>query len=120
MRWLLLLGLLAPALPAQDCHVFRSAFDNPFSDTKGYWQPRIAWHLEKAGVAWVATRKAPRWVKILPAVIVTGLHVRGAVRGYYKVNAGDWIADAWMVSASLVTPKVWAMGYPVAACFASP
>lgn len=113
----LLAGLLALPLSAQDCRVFRMAWDNPYDDRHFYRAPRIAWHAEKAGLSWLAMKKVPRWV---PAVFVTALHVRGVARGTYRLNLADWIADAWIVSLPAMPKRLALVSYLPAACFASP
>lgn len=116
---LFLLVVTAP-LSAQRCNVFTPGFDNPFSDHHDIRQLRISWHLEKAGVSWIATRKGPRWIRYAPMVLVTALHVRGAIKGSYRIDWHDWVADAWMVSLPAQQWWTWALGYPLAGCYAWP
>lgn len=121
----LMAGLFVARLSAQDCRIWQMAQDNPFSDSRHYTQPRIAWHAEKAAASWVGVtvaRKlhAPKWARVVPALVVTALHVRGTIRRTYRVNAADWIADAWIVSLPFLPRTVAAVSYLPAACYASP
>lgn len=113
--------------PAPDCRLSRRMYDNPFSDSRGYWQPRYAWHVERTLTGLVASavlRRAhvPRPVAVVvPALVVTALHVRGVIRGVYPLNPMDWFADAWMMSAAAMRPGFWLVGYAATGiCFASP
>lgn len=97
-----------------DCDVTRRAFDNPFSDRKGYWQPRIAWHAEYAAGSLAmgyGLKKlgAPTWLAATAPTIAIGLapHVRGHLKGYYAINIADWTFDLW----NRATPVFWAIGH---------
>jgi hypothetical protein len=106
---------LAISQPARDCRLTRSAFDNPFSDRQGYWQPRIAWHAEYAalsfGVAYAihrVTHLPPMWSA---AVTTVGLglvpHIRGGMINHaYAIHPMDWAFDTW----DRGTPFVWSVG----------
>jgi hypothetical protein len=134
--------------PAPDCDVRKSAFDNPFSDTNGYWQPRIAWHAEYALGSYFAASLVrrvthlPPWLSATVAAVGIGVlpHVRSVViqRGY-PINPGDLAFDAvnrgtpyvWLASHSDDSTRSWAANHwkPAAvwlmadlslACFSSP
>jgi hypothetical protein len=134
--------------PPPDCNVFKSAFDNPFSDTRGWTQPRIAWHAEYAvGSYFIASvvRKVthlPPWLAATVTSVGIGVlpHVRSVViQRRYPINPGDIAFDAvnratpyvWLASHSDDTTRSWASTHwkPVAtwlvadlslACFSSP
>jgi hypothetical protein len=88
--------------PAPDCNLGRRAFDNPFSDTKGYVQPRIAWHVEYAvGTAlltWAIDKATPlpKWASATTATVLVGVvpHARSVFwQRRYPINPGDLAFD---------------------------
>lgn len=155
MRFLPLLAPLvaglcfARALPAQqrlinpqtrDCRLTRSAYDNPLSDTQGYWQPRIAWHAEYAALSFAAAYTIHRVTHLSPmwsaAVTTVGLglipHIRGSLmNGTYPIHPMDWAFDMWDRGMPFVWAAsgdygykrpalVWLAGYAALACYAEP
>jgi hypothetical protein len=105
--------LIAP--PTRDCRLTRSAYDNPFSDGSGYWQPRIAWHAEYAALSLAVAYTIHRVTHLPPmwsaAVTTLGLgllpHIRGSlINDTYPVHSMDWAFDVW----NRGTPFVWAVG----------
>lgn len=109
------------------CDLTRRAYDNPFSDSWGYVQPRYAWHIEKATAGALTTTllehlHVPRLVAMsFPALVTIALHVRGIARHTYRFNGMDWLADAWMVSPAAMRPVPYLAGYALTGvCFASP
>jgi hypothetical protein len=132
-----IVAIAASSLRAQDCNLARRAFDNPFSDSRGWWMPRYAWHGFYAGagvaVGEVLHRatKRPRWQTAIAAGVATSLvwHVRGLVRKQYGFSPRDWAFDFFVRSAPLLLwdqrPRTLAAttligGYFSLACFASP
>lgn len=133
------LPMFASVLGAQqpDCNLARKAFDNPFSDTRGWEMPRSAWHFAY-GVAGVAigetvhrVTKRPRWQTAIATGIATSAiwHLRGYARKQYEFNARDWAFDFFVRSAPLLLwdqrPRLLAAttlagGYFSLACFANP
>jgi hypothetical protein len=131
-----------------DCDVTRRAFDNPWSDTKGYVMPRIGWHASYAvaslGMGYGLKKLgAPSWVAATVPTIGIGLvpHIRGHLKGYYSINIADWVFDFWNRatptfwsiahrhddSASgvhwrrhAIATGTWTLGYLATVCFASP
>lgn len=102
--------------PPPDCRLFAPAFDNPFSDTKGYTQPRIAWHAEYAVASYAAAslvRKVthlPPWLSATVAAVGIGVlpHVRSVIiQRRYPINPGDLAYDA----VNRATPFVWLAGH---------
>lgn len=98
--------------PSPDCHLFAPAFDNPFSDTRGFTQPRIAWHAEYAvasyALASVVHRVThlPPWLSATAAAAGIGVlpHVRSVlIQRRYPINPGDLAFDA----VNRATPFVW-------------
>jgi hypothetical protein len=102
--------------PGPNCNLFESRFDNPFSDTKGFYQPAIAWHAEYAlssyvfawGIDKATGHHLPGW---LTAGIVIGAyqipHIRGGfIRRDYPINPLDMTYDF----VNRATPAVWAVG----------
>jgi hypothetical protein len=106
---------LSISQPGRDCRLTRSAFDNTFSDTKGYWQPRIAWHAEYAALSLATaygihrlTHLSPMWSAVVTTVGL-GLvpHIRGGIiNRTYPIEPMDWAFDAW----DRGTPIAWAYG----------
>lgn len=102
--------------PPADCHLTTSAFDNPFSDTHGYWQPRVVWHAEFAlGTYLVAdlvhrVTHLPPWASATVAAVGIGVlpHVRSVlIQRRYPINPGDLAFDA----VNRGTPFVWLAGH---------
>ena len=109
---LLLAGLFVAPLPAQglritqpspDCRLWQSAFDNPFSDTNGYTQPRAVWHAEYAlasyGIAALIQRvtHVRPWIAATMTTVAIGVlpHVRSVlIQRRYPINPGDLAFDA--------------------------
>ena len=129
------------------CDVTKRAFDNPFSDTKGYWQPRIMWHAEYGLGTWALgyglykATKMPPWLATSIATIGIGFvpHIRGYVKGQYAINISDWTFDGWNRAAPtfwaiahrddangivwknhVVATATYLVGYAALMCFASP
>jgi len=154
MRFLMLAPLLAGfciarelraqrisiAQPSRDCRLTRSAFDNSFSDSRGYWQPRIAWHAEYAALSLATaygihrvTHLSPMWSAAV-ATVGLGLvpHIRGGiVNRSYPINPMDWTFDLWDRGAPVAwaygrdngymkPALVWLSGYAGLACWGEP
>ncbi|HEY9228804.1 MAG TPA: hypothetical protein VIP11_19285 [Gemmatimonadaceae bacterium] len=135
-----------------DCNLARRAFDNPFGDTRGYsdrrgwYMPRYAWHVFyptlTGATGEVAHRltKLPRWSTYLAAgaLIGFGPHIRSTLRerpGQRTINPRDWAFDGLNRSAPFILlvgwndegwrPKLLATTavvttYAALACYASP
>lgn len=132
-----------------DCDITRNAFDNPFSDTKGYVLPRYQWHAAYAGGTLALGYALHRWGKLPPwaastiATLGIGLvpHVRGYLKGTYAINPADWSFDLWNRSTPTfwaiahrhddsssgvhwrrhaIATGTWTLGYLATVCFASP
>ena len=134
--------------PPGDCNLIERKFDNPFSDTKGYVQPRIAWHAEYAvasmGIAYAVHRitHLPGWASAAAATIAIGVvpHVRSVlIQRRYPIDPGDLAFDFWdratpafwMVGHRddstrtvwknhMIAGGTWLLGYAALACYASP
>ena len=127
----------------RDCNLARRAYDDPFTDSRGWHMRRYQWHAFYAGLS-VATAEAihrttrmPRWASAATATVAIGLvpHVRGVIRRRYPFDARDWAFDVvdrsaplfvWRVSAPqswtsrTVTAAGYAGSYLSLACYASP
>jgi len=134
--------------PPANCDLTQRKFDNPFSDTKGYVQPRIAWHAEYAvasmGIAYAVHRVThlPGWASAAAATIAIGVvpHVRSVlIQRRYPINPGDLAFDFWdratpgfwvighrddatrpVWKNHLISGGTWLLGYAALACYASP
>lgn len=102
--------------PPANCNLAERKFDNPFSDTKGYVQPRIAWHAEYAvasmGIAYAVHRitHLPGWASAAAATVAIGVvpHVRSVlIQRRYPINPGDLAFDFW----DRATPAFWVIGH---------
>ena len=135
--------VVAAQAPVRDCNLARRAYDDPFSDSRGWHMRRYEWHAFYAGLS-VATAEAlhrttrmPRWASAVTATIALGLvpHVRGLIRHKYPFDGPDWAFDLVNRSAPLFVwrgtlDRTWteraatAAGYAGAylslACYASP
>lgn len=157
MKFVVLLLSMSAALPAQglkvtqpprNCHIFEQRFDNPFSDTKGYWQPAVAWHAEYAlgslGLSYGLHRflHFPSWLAAGTVTVGIGIapHVRSVlIKRTYPINPGDIAFDLWdratpafwavahkddstkiAWKSHLRSTGTWLIGYALLACFASP
>lgn len=155
MRTWLLLATLALPTAAQakqhvtpprgpDCNLARRAYDNPFSDSRGWSMRRYEWHGFYAGLSTLAaygihkTTRLPAWASAAIASVGIGLvpHIRGGlIKRDYPVNALDWSFDAlnrsapsfvvlgnygnkWQSKAIAATSFVG--GYLALACYSSP
>ena len=155
MRKWLLLGSLAlssaahvthaqTASTAADCRLARRAYDNPFSDSRGWSMRRYQWHAFYAGLSTAAaygihkTTKLPKWASAAIATVGIGLvpHIRsGLIMHEYPVHALDWgfdvlnrgaptflvlgeSGDNWKSRTLAATTFVG--GYLALACYSSP
>lgn len=103
--------------PPPDCNLGRRAFDNPFSDTKGYWQPRVLWHAEyavgTAALSWGIHKvtRLPKWASATIAAVGVGVvpHFRSVIlQRRYPINPGDIAFDA----VNRGTPYVFVSSQP--------
>ena len=87
---------------ASDCRLARRAYDNPFSDSRGWSMRRYEWHAFYAGLSTLTaygihkTTKLPSWASAAIATVGIGLvpHIRGGlIRRDYAINALDWSFD---------------------------
>jgi hypothetical protein len=130
-----------------DCNLARKAFDNPFSDSRGFTLRRYEWHAFYAALS-IGTAEAlhratgwPRWSTALISSVGIGVvpHLRQlamAANGARTIDAKDWVFDAYVRSAPLFVWRPGASGgnprsktraaaafvdgYLSLACFASP
>ena len=129
-----------------DCNLARKAFDNPFSDTRGWEMRRYEWHLFYAGLSTLTAEglhratKLPRWSTALIASVGIGFvpHIRQVVlepSGQRTINVRDWAFDGFVRSAPLIlwtgasggnwqsrtlAVTTFAAGYGWLSCYGSP
>ena len=136
-------GTMAQSAP-RDCNLARPAYDNPFSDARGWTMRRYQWHGFYAGLSTLTaygihkTTKLPGWASATIATVGLGLipHIRGSlVKHQYKMDTRDWAFDLFNRGAPAMLivgrpGKTWqsntiaaagfAAGYLTLACYASP
>ena len=99
--------------PPRDCNLGRKAYDNPFSDSHGFYLRRYQWHLFYAALSTGGAEALhqvtgwPRWSTALISSVGFGLvpHVRQTVKapdGERTINARDWAFDGLIRSAPLI------------------
>jgi hypothetical protein len=136
--------LAQSAVTPRDCNLARPAYDNPFSDSRGWTMRRYEWHAFYAGLSTLTaygihkTTKLPAWASATIATVGIGLlpHIRGGlIKHEYGVNALDWGFDVldrgapallvlgrsghtWQSKTLAATTLV--AGYFALACYSSP
>ena len=127
-----------------DCNLARRAYDNPFSDSRGWSMRRYQWHGFYAGLSTLAaygihkSTRLPAWASAAIASVGIGLvpHIRGGlIKRDYPVNALDWSFDALNRSApsffvlggrgnnwqsKTIAATSFVGGYLALACYSSP
>jgi hypothetical protein len=122
----------------------RRAYDNPFSDSRGWSMRRYQWHAFYAGLSTLTaygihkTTKLPAWASAAVATVGIGLlpHIRGGlIKHDYKVNPLDWGFDMFNRGAPTIllvgqSGNTWQSrtlaattlvgGYFALACYSSP
>jgi len=150
-KWLLLGTLVLPnaahgqrSSTAADCRLARQAYDNPFSDSRGWSMRRYQWHAFYAGLSTAAaygihkTTRLPTWASAAIATVGIGLvpHIRsGLIMRDYPVHVLDWIFDVMNRSAPAffvlgqsgdnwksrtLAATTFVGGYLALACYSSP
>jgi hypothetical protein len=113
---------IAPPLSAQslgmtwpvNCRFGESVFDNPFSDTNGYYQPRGAWLVEYSAGSYLAAvlinkiTHLPPW--LTATVVTVGLGVLPHVRSIGFQHRYRLTADVAFDAVNRATPFVWLAG----------
>lgn len=109
MRRLLLAALLATPLTLgaqrpRNCNFAERAYDNPFSDHRGWTMRRYNWHAFYAGLGVTSAATlhrvgVPRWVAVAVVPVVRlALHVRGVQRGAYRIDVADFAFDSFVTT----------------------
>jgi hypothetical protein len=122
----------------------RRAYDNPFSDSRGWEMRRYQWHAFYAGLSTLTaygihrTTKLPTWASAAVATVGIGVlpHIRGGlIKRDYKVNALDWGFDVFNRGAPTIlvvgqsgnnwqsktlAATTFVGGYFALACYSSP
>jgi len=150
-KWLLLGTLVLPneahgqkSSAAADCRLARQAYDNPFSDSRGWSMRRYQWHAFYAGLSTAAaygihkTTRLPKWASAAIATVGIGLvpHIRGGlIKRDYPVHVLDWSFDVMNRSAPAffvlgqsgnnwksrtLAATTFVGGYLALACYSSP
>ena len=150
-KWLLLGTLVLPnaahgqrSSTVADCRLARQAYDNPFSDSRGWSMRRYQWHAFYAGLSTVAaygihkTTRLPTWASAAIATVGIGLvpHIRsGLIMREYPVHVLDWSFDVMNRSAPAffvlgqsgdnwksrtLAATTFVGGYLALACYSSP